>query len=319
MRYFFILFVMNCFLLTSLNGVSPPNPIVGSPNILTPKFSAGSGSFLFEIETPSEWGLGNVSVSPDGSAHFELYPKNGGNGCVIEIESYNSDEKAANVLNKLRNKFKNTKDLDDGFEAELSQAWFSGRVYGQLLIQTWYSLSKKRSEHKSHWKDLKNCLHVSNVEDTISEPLPREPVKRTIDGWVFTHPTKEQFVIFKTFGEMNNDNTFSYLISFDDFAANAIGHFYLEWDQECLDTTEPYQSLADKISLEMKAIDSNQFFDPIKILPQEGYAIMSGYPYGVVIVSGDNFLFGFAVKHHFDFKDIDINALIQKVKWSVLK
>jgi hypothetical protein len=316
--------MLSCFLFTRLNGISPPSPIVGNPTFLSPKFSAGSGSFIFEIDVPSKWGLGNFSVSPDGSAYFELYPKTGGNGCIIEIQRYNANDQAANALNKFRNKFKNTKALDDGFEAELSQAWFSCRIKGQFLIQTWYSLPKKSSKHKDHWKNLKNCINVLNVEDSIDktpESLPHEPIKKMIDGWRFNHPTKEQFVLFETHfgGSLRNDEAFSYLISFDDITTNASGFFYIEWDQSDLEITNPYQNLAEKIFKEMKAIDPNQSFDPIKIIPEEGYAIMPGHPYGIVVVSGDNFLFGFAVKRLMDFKDVNVSALLDKVKWSVPK
>lgn len=324
MKNFLIFFILSCFLFSSANCVSPPKSITGHPSILCPKFSAGSGPYVFEIDLPAKWGIGNFSVSPDGTAYFELYPGTGGNGCIVEIQHYNNDDEATNALNKFRNKYKKTTDLVDGFETELSKAWLSCRVNGEFVIKTWYSLPKKNSKHKAHWENLKNCTNITNVVnsiDKISETLPREQAKKTMDGWIFNHPTKDQSVLFQLYigGTVRKDEALSYMISFDDIMTNATGFFYLEWDQTHLDTAIPYQNLADKIAHEMKTIDPNQSFDPIKIFQEEGYAILPGHPYGIIVVSGDNFLFGFAVKRNMEFRDLNLSELINKVKWSVPK
>ena len=340
MNRFLALLTLNFFSLIALNAISFPNPIEGSPNIFSRKHTVHTGSFVFEIDIPHEWGVGNYSASPDGSALFELYPRKGGNGCMIQIQSFHSNDQAMGALNNIRNEFKSTINLDDGFEVELANTWFSCRVNGDLLIQTWYCLpqpkkKKKKQQmtewHKAQWQSLKGCIHCSIASDfkggaqsvpgEENHPKGRDPAKKTVDGWMFNHPTKDQVVFFKTFfrNRICSDKNFSYSLSFEDIGVNADGYFYIDWDQMDLDSAKPYQNLAVKMSEEIKAIDSKQSFDSIDIVLEEGYAILSGRPYGIVIVAGDGFLFGFAVKPIVEFRDVDLNDLINKVKWSALK
>ena len=338
MKHFLILLTLSCLLFSPLRGISPPSPIQGTPNILTPKFSLTCGFTAFEIDIPAKWGLGNFPNSSEDTTYFDLYPRQGGNGCAITVKRYENGDQAMNALNKLRNRCDKTIDLPDGFETELSRAWFSCRANGQFLIKTWYSLPKKKSEHKNDWKNLKNCIRVSNVQTPIFYPSAAKncgPIEEMMEGWKFKHPVIEQFVLFKMRSgvTLNKDDNFKYLISFSDsdkfadkFAdkfppffnksPHLKGYFYLKWDQTELDTANPYQNFADEIAQDIKAKHVKSIFDPMEIHLKEGVALIKGTPYAIFVFAGDNILFGFAIES-FGMKGEDLNKLSEKIAWSI--
>lgn len=163
------------------------------------------------------------------------------------------------------------------------------------------------------YPDQKSRKILSAVE------LPRR-------GWALTHPEGALRVVFETFPLIkctpNQDVAATYLLQFEDNRAN--GFLYVSWDQlvwdrQVSDDKEPYRMHLQAMSQEILALEPNQKFeqDPEYYL-KDGYAIIRGNPYGLITLSGDGFLFGFAIKDKDPLMSHDISEYTNRIKWQIL-
>jgi hypothetical protein len=137
------------------------------------------------------------------------------------------------------------------------------------------------------------------------------------------HPEGKLRVIFETFPLIKcmprqNSNA-SYLLQFE--GNRASGFLYVKWDQNVWDQKvsedhEPYLIHLQEMMLDIFVIEPNQEFEqePEYYL-KDGYAICRGTPYGLITLSGDGFLFGFAVKDTHPLINHDIADYVDRVKW----
>lgn len=296
-----------------------PKPIEGSASIISPSFTTTAGDFSFSITLPAGWGIGEMQVSHTGCGSFHLFPTNGGIGCSMEISSFDQAALARESLESFRRTFKSVSEIEGGFEVELSKAFYACRLQGEQLIQIWYSLPKKKKEHVKNWKMLKNCLSLSRklaIEQAPQEWLPI--VQSPFHGWICHHPHNDLRVMFDPgplyTGTANTDDAKNYLLEFKSWQCQ--GFFYVKWDLPNLDKDEPYHEHLQEMLQDVLAIAPTQTVlqDP-ELNLQEGYAILQGSPYTLVTLSGDGFLFGFAVKVLPLTMSYDINTLIRAIKW----
>lgn len=315
------MFVLSALLFSQAFAIPPPKPIEGSASIVSKSFSTSAGDFSFDFNFPSGWGMGEMHASAEGWGSFHLFPVNGGIGCSIEITKFDNANLAKNALQDFRKTFKSTSKLQDGFEVELPKAFYACRAKGDHLIQIWYSMSKKKKEHAKNWESLKNCVSVSllskaPLHDKEQEFLP--VVESPIYGWICNHPNNQLRVIFDSHPFYtciaNVDNSAAYLLQIKHRKCH--GFFYVKWDQTGLDKSEPYhEHLQEMLQDVLKIEPDQQFSQAPEFNLKDGYAILYGNPYGLVTLSGDGFLFGFAVKAQEPHSSYDINDLIKRIKW----
>jgi hypothetical protein len=320
-RSFLIMTILSVILCSQAIALPTPKPIKGSAAIVSKSFSAGAGEFVFDFKFPSGWGMGQMQASPNGSGFFQLFPVNGGVGCSIEITKYDHADLAKDALHDIRETFEKITKIQDGFEVSLSKAYYSCRINGDHLIQIWYSLPKKKKEHTKTWEQLKNCVSISHaghpsLQDKEREFLP--VVELPLRGWVCNHPNNNLHVIFESYPIFtctpNKESSSISLLKFKDIKSS--GFFYVKWDQTDLDKNEPYQEHLQEMLQDILKIEPNQqVLQAQEFDLKEGYAILRGNPYGLITLSGDGFLFGFAVKSENSSIRYDINDHIKRIKW----
>ncbi len=310
--------IVSCLFIVQAFALSPPKPIEGSPSIVVGKeFSTGAGDYLFTFHFPTNWGLGDVLASRDGSGYFELFPGKGGVGCSIQVENLGSDDAAQARMAELRATFSSTKSISDGFEADLSKAWYACRVFGSEVAQFWYSLPKKKKEHNKIWDEIKNCISISYSAPRYTMPpvktdLP--PVMEHWKGWQFNR--HNQHVLFKTNGPVictpNIDTSRAHALDFNDSNSKVI--FYLKWDQK--EDKDAFAAHFDEMLADVKKVAPNQkMIGAPRYELQAGYAVWQGDPYTFITLSGDGagFLFAFAVQAIFN--DVNVDDLVNRVEW----
>ena len=197
-----------CLTSSSLIALDPPKPVTGQPQIFTPLFSVNVRDANVAIKAPSGWGIGEISTSKTSTSYMYLYPVNGGNGFLIEIDAYADEAATKGVLKQYQSTFKTTTPFNNGFETELKSAWYSGYTSGEFLIQMWYSLPKKKSDSQKTWNALKQCFTLQPYGITSSiEGSDRAPVEKFTTGWVCHHPENKVDVYFETFPLMTVTKT----------------------------------------------------------------------------------------------------------------
>ena len=112
----------------------------------------------------------------------------------------------------------------------------------------------------------------------------------------------------------NRNSKFPYLLQINDL--DGLGYFYIKWDQKDLEKLKPYQEHLNQMILHILSLEKGQKFEKEpKFNKEEGWALLQGNPYTVISLSGDGFLFGFALKNRNMWRNLDFNSYIQRVKW----
>jgi hypothetical protein len=341
-KRFIVLFLFIAILSTSsADAMNAPKPFKGTASIISGKshYQLTSGNTQFLFNTPEGWGIGSLSLSANAVSHVELLPISNGYGCSYEIEPYASQEDALSAMQGLKNTFSSTTSRNNGFEVALKSAWFSCQAIDGYLVQIWYSLPKKKKNSETVWNGLKNALTITRLETkTVDNQIDKEPqdnqtvsketkndrplVEGAFGRWVCHHPENKVDVFLNDcfFGTINRDNSNRlYLIEFRDIDGS--GYFFIKWDQNDFTDTIPFvehiQEICDDIQKDhpTQKITSTASYN---VRPNNGYGIAQGSPYHIVTVAGDGFLFGFAYNLNNNFRDYDVNKLVQKVSWNVL-
>ncbi len=319
--------ILVCCLLTITQtySLATPTPIEGTPNITSKTtFTFSAGPFIYHFKFPKGWGLGETNASRNGHSFFELFPPNGGHGCSIEAENFDDEAQAQNAVTELCKTFSNVNQLEDGFEVDLPNAWYSCRLQGAQVVQMWYSLPRKQQDHLASWKALENCLTLE-IEGKPQENEPEEfsPVTKTKGikpEWLCNHPNRKLHVLFDAgFATKCTPNTGdvseSHHLTFSETFGSE-GFFYVKWDQVDLDTPEPYsQHLNEMVKDVLKAAPNQKVASNPTFELEGGYAVLPGTPYTLISLSGDGFLFGFAARTTRPFQQPDLNGLIRKIRW----
>jgi hypothetical protein len=156
--------------------------------------------------------------------------------------------------------------------------------------------------------------------DDDDDELPVLPISELpLLGWALHHPKNNNVqVIFESFPLMNCMPNFEpsrlHLLEFEDLKCS--GFLYIKWDQFNFQSKVTFQKHLDEILQDIMSFEPNQIFaDDYEYDLDQGYGILRGSPYGLITLSGEGFLFGFAVRAaHVKY---DINELIHKVKWVI--
>lgn len=319
-KFLLSLFVANILTVISLLALDPPKPIEGNPSILAKSYSFGAGNFLFKFSLPQGWGIGNMYTSAKEPSRFTLFPGNGGNGCAVEIRKYDSEALAREALNGFKRTFKSVSTFGDGFEVELKNAWYCCKVSGENLIQTWYSLPKKKKDSAAIWAGLKNAVTVSSIdipEPAVVDVKDRPAVEKYFRGWICHHPENKCDVLFETFplitATKNEDPNQIYLLKFQDFRVS--GYFFVKWDQKDYSTNAPFQEHMKEMLQDVQKLEKSQrAVGQPKFDLAGGYGFTQGNPYHLISIAGKGFLFGFAYKPSNPYQNFDINDLVNKIK-----
>lgn len=309
-------------------AISPPKPITGYPGINSQTMYLHAGEYIFTLDIPIGWGMGEFSTHNDGTGSFKLFPNKGGFGCQITIERSDESIKSMKTIQK---KFSKVKEITNGFETELSNAFFCCLATEQHLIQIWYSLSKKRSEHSKNWKSLRNCLTISKESpqtkkgEVISKEYPRA-IETLYQGWSFFHPEGKRRVFFKTlpdipFVTLNEEEFHSYLIKFTGFKFS--GYFYIKWDQSVAleqpssENQNPYQEFIKEMIYEIDTLEPNQRCGDKQLLSTEiGCILVRGNAYSFFAWAGKGFLMGLVVENE-QIEKTDIAELLLNFTYDI--
>lgn len=276
-----------------------------------------SGNVNYEVKSPEDWGLSEFSCNPNGSAEFYFHPLKGGYGAKASIYSFSDSIEASNQVKNLKADFASIQSLENGFEAHLKKAQYSCIQNGRFVIETWYPRPKNKNSSLREWDVLKQSIKITEENLATDEYTPIKEIPKK--GWIITHPDNDLYIVVnKAFcfpAKQNTDTSRSHLIELSALFSSA--YFYLEWDQENLDTIDPYNRHLLKISKELLKHEEEQYFEnEIKSDLKEGWAIKTGFPYTLITIAGDKFLFGFAIKKSNHFSRLNINDYIKLVKWN---
>ena len=262
-----------------------------------------------------------MSLNADENSYLTFCPANGGYRVSVEITPFDNEKSAKNALQKNKKSFKSVTRLDDGFEAELTSAWYCCKTSDRYLIEVWYSLPKKTNTSLKSWNALKNCiaLEIENPEPEL-DATDRPAVEKTPFSWVFHHPENKVDVFFKTTfrdeTNQNGDPSQSYLINFCDWEAK--GYFYIKWDQDDVSSEEPYAKHLEEMWEDVVKIDPTvQKSGKPTFDLKNGFAYSVSPPYLLITVHGDGFLFGFACQNKIKYVNFDVNDLVKKISWTV--
>ena len=235
-------------------------------------------------------------------------------------------------MKKIQKKFSNVKEIKNGFEAEFSNAFFCCLATEQHLIQIWYVLSKKGSEHRKNWKFLRKSASLfkeSSIEqddDVNTREYPRA-IENPGKGWSFFHHEGKRRVFFETmpyipFVTVNEEPSLSHLIKFDGFKFN--GYFYIKWDQSVVkdqpasENLNPYREFIKEMIDEITILEPTQRCeDELHASTRGGYMWVHGDPYFFLAWAGDDFLMGVVVKKEQVEKN-DINEVTRKISYDML-
>jgi hypothetical protein len=317
-----MLYLFACLLLVSTAFALPaPRSIQGSPMITSRQFQLGCGSATYHFVFPADWGMGECSTSgTTGTGHFTVFPVRGGVGCTMDIRRFETVEQLQGELERIRGTFSATKNLPNGFEAEVPSGWYAAQQHGTSLVEVWYILPRKTPADRNRWPALRDCVTVSELEPKSAEPEATYlPLEKTREGWVYHHPDHKLHVLFESrmmsacapVSDLKRRDVLHFKDTFWE------GFFYIKWNQASLDTAEPYRAhlkemLADlRMDVPQQVVYGDPEFDSAG-----GYAVSQGSPYTLISCSGndDPFLFGIALRPKMPFAK-DMNEIIHKVKW----
>ena len=314
-RWFFLLM---CLAGAHLFALTPPSPIQATPSLTFGKqFSTTAGGTTYLFVIPG-WGMKEVSAQKN-QGYFTLFPKEGGFGCSMQVNRHADLLTAEQEVMRLKETFEDTTDLSDGFEASFKKGRYACRTNGLFVIQIWYVLPNFSMEANATWEALRNCITVS--ERDMEAPEEWVAVKEIPwKGFRCNHPEKDSYVMFNSEisdrVKINDNPSIKHLLSLRDIKNS--GFFYIQWNQENLDTLAPYERHLAEIKEEILSLEKGQKFDKkIQFNAKDEWALLDGYPYALITLSGDGFLFGFALKANFRGQSIDFNPYIKKISWSV--
>lgn len=315
-----------CLLIGQLNALSPPKPIKGTamtvPSSQISKFNIAG--LCFELSLPKGWGLSTSYLNTDGSRCAMLFPGKNGFGCMVTIHTFDQDQDLQKKMSVIKKSFKKVQLGSDQFEHMTKNTRYCCKKRGLNLIEVWYSLPRNKAINKKLWASLKNCITLCEEEEKegiiVEEEKPSEAVLKKIPdkGWVYNHPDNESHVIFETdeilFVSKNTDSNRSHLLEITDMDTS--GFYYVEWDQQNLDTINPYKAHLKKMYQEIVSFDTKQKFEknPEYSL-EDKCGFWRGHPYSIITLSGDGFVYGFALKNKFRFSSANISDYIKRVKW----
>ena len=311
MKEFFFLFLLSL----QLFATDLPLPVWGKTT--GPSFFS-TDRVTFTFSCPEGWGIGETWSFQEGSRYFTLFPREMGFGCSIQIDRFIEAKGAMEEMARLQQTFPSTEEITSGFEAVFPIAGYSCRLDGLYLIQTWYCVADYIPFDHGLWDQLKRCISITDLEQQGS-PSDNSMVKVPSRGWVCHHPDGKLHVLLECDGvvkkaEPPKDPHRKYLLEVMDF--NMSGFFYLKWNQSDLHTQQPYEAFLKEIADEIRELESEQQFENSpKYNIENGFALIKGYPYGIVTVAGDQFLYAFAIKKSNSFGAFNTNNFVRRVKW----
>lgn len=321
-KKFFIAFLLSAALCSQCFAITPPKPITGRPGLMAGKnTNIHAGEYTFTFALPSGWGMGSFKTNPEGSGSFQLFPQEGGVGCTITIEK---SEDAVKSLEKIRKKFSSFKEIKNGFEVEMSKAFFCCQTTSDLVIQIWYSLPKKSKEHAKIWKSLRKCLTISRdvspdsheapaaLNDASSDlndsPENDHPAFAEISDteWAFYHPTEDKHLTLTTTRPVQcvpySQEYNSYLLLED---GKCLGYFTVKWDQLSARLFKPaienpglYDQFLDEMLQDLLTFEpTQQINDAPKYHQEFGLTELKGEPFNLTAFSGFDCLVGMAINN----------------------
>ena len=168
-----------------------------------------------------------------------------------------------------------------------------------------------------------NPYICSSFQDVINldeeEPQALPPItEMPLVGWCFQHSNQKLQVIFECYPDLscvpNYEPCPSYLLQFED--SRGSGFLYIKWDPSACPSKNTFKHNLEEMLLDIARLEPNEITaDDYEYDLNQGYGILKGSPYGLISLSGDCFLFGFAVKAKLH--PYDINDLIHRIKWSI--
>lgn len=137
-------------------------------------------------------------------------------------------------------------------------------------------------------------------------------------GWCLQHPNDKLQVIFESYPDLscmpNYELSPSYLLQFE--GSRASGFLYIKWDQSAFPSKNTFKHHLEEMLLDITRLEPNEITaDDYEYDLNQGYGILRGSPYGLISLSGDCFLYGFAVNAKSD--PYDIHDLLHRIKWSI--
>lgn len=306
------------FILTNaVFALNPPAPIKGSASFITGKqFVTTAGQTTFSLKLPEGWGVGEMSALPNSTSHFTIFPAKGGYGGSIQVDRFNQPNEE---VSRLRQTFSKITDMPDGFEVTFPKAWYACRVQGMYVIQIWYSLPKA-TQKPPIWDQFKQCLSVTETNQQISQaPEKWEPITEIpFRGWACNHPNKKLHVLVRSnpidFAKPSENMDKKHVLQVG--SSFGSGFFYIKWDQEKLDTQEPFAAHLKEMEDDLFSFEKSQRFESsCQYDLTGGFASRIGYPYTILSVSGDGFLFGFALKSTKDWRALEFNDFVRRINW----
>ncbi len=301
-----------------LAALTPPKPITGQA-MITSQFQAYSGDYKFTFSLPDGWGIGDMVTSAEGGT-YQIFPLNRDYGLQVEINYYADASEIKNSVQEIRKSFKTVQDTKNGFEVELSKAWYACLTTEQHLIQIWYSLPKKRKDSATVWKSLNNCVSISKTDP--KEDIRILPVVFPEKGPWFKHPDGHLEVLFeekKFHPEITctavNESPFKHLAKFQlkKLGRGYSGYFYIKWDQK--DPSQAaFESHLNEMAQEIKTIEPFQRLGTTSVDSANGYGFTGGHPYSLLTIASKEFLFGFAIKGSILTDDV-LNDLVNCIKY----
>lgn len=319
------LITINVLLASSLMALDIPKPIKGSASLISGSnnHNYGAGDLLVNLKTPNGWGVGNLSLSANQPSQISVFPIGGGYGCTINIRRCANATDANNAIEVVKKDFKQRTSLDNGFEAETKHAWYCCKATGDYFMEMWYPVPKMNKDTLKNWNALKNMVTLSSraaeTPKEVDPSIPRPPVEKSGFKWVAHHPENLFDVYFEPAMAMTvtkNENPDQlYLLRFNNYDCS--GYFFIKWDQTDLSTETPFSNHLQEMLNDIRKLESSQrLVGSTQVNVKDGYAYSQGTPYNLITLSGDGFLFGFAYKPTFTFRNYDVNELIRKVRWT---
>ncbi len=308
-----------CLFVLSICGLEPPQPIQGVPNVLSQSFVLVAGNTEYVFTFPEEWGMGDASAV-ESEGNFILFPIQGGYGCSVKVSQFESEQIAKEGMERLKKGFVKMSPLSDGFEAVIGNAKYACYVMDRYVSEIWYSLPKRKIFNTNVWQQLKHCLSVSSLGKVTSSDEEWVAVKEIpFKGWICNHPNNQLHVLLESrlgrvIPSQNRDQP--YLLQIKDWQSS--GYFYIQWDQKNLDCFDSYKAHLNEMKAHILSLGEGQKFekDP-SFVKEDQIAVLRGKPYTLVSLSGDEFLFGFALKNTIfgDFRSADFDSYVKQVKW----
>ncbi|MBM3198467.1 MAG: hypothetical protein FJZ58_04340 [Chlamydiae bacterium] len=272
------------------------------------------------LSLPRNWGIGQVVRHNPEKTWISLFPRSGGYGCEILVQHI--DDKLVLEEEKVhkRSFYSQVHDLVGGFEAHVHGSWYACWSHGAFLVQVWYSLPKYTQANAEQWASIRQCLVLEDPSENYQHTYSY--VERQYwTSWCIGHPDYARQVMLDV-------NMGCYCLQNDPLSYKSVlqiidrdheGFFYVKWDQEDLDVRQPFDTYTREIMEEIHALQEGQFFDQERAFYlSSGVMFLPGVPYSIVVMSGEDFLVGFAMKKRWDPWDQEVWPIweyLRRVRW----